>query len=685
MPNATVRLLSLPFLLAASLSIGSEAHGQYSPVPVKNPPWADTTGESPIYPVGDATPVYRAVLDLIYLDGSKRPSVIVMLDTAEGRMGGPCAFAKCIGVTWKHKSKIDTATVLAFARFSRKRPGLVQFGYPIPIVFISYDDIRRMDADGRELIAAHPMPHDLPKREWGFWTELQRKYPGAWGGTIMSKVGFNKQHTEALVQAHQWCSDDCRVHETFFLKKTKGRWRVVERIPEQVEPGYSPYGRYLGPLGKTPKESEIVPVDRPGVPYEATARADVYRIVLDSLYSVNGERPKRIVLTNWFSTPGWIDSTHRSAIDPALVKKFSVLGAIRAPFDAISGNRFAISTLPLDSVPALRERGVAIDASQAAQPFWLAFAKKYPDAWGMLGVSRIAFNSNRSQALVNTYHACGNSCLTRDAWFLTRSGKTWRIAARMPAEQQPLLEIEPLRYVGADISPTAYRPRRLQGVVTDDGTGLAMAGLIIRVRRMLLTNGFTVDDPTLRTDSLGRFTLTRLPLNAALTLFFDCPNGRRQQSLPFFTPVMVRPGMDTTINVSFPFSACAQVPPDSVGRTSGASSINHGPSFSQRATWMYLTAGAKPGLRARMSTCLNLIPVNEAYPPDEAVVRATTASGASPLLISTSAPATARWFGPMTVTPIVLGVVVAGGPSGSWAVSESSKICCASGRAAGST
>jgi len=41
--------------------IATAARGQQSPVPF----WNDTTNESPIYPVGDAAPVYRAVLDLI--------------------------------------------------------------------------------------------------------------------------------------------------------------------------------------------------------------------------------------------------------------------------------------------------------------------------------------------------------------------------------------------------------------------------------------------------------------------------------------------------------------------------------------------------------------------------------------------------------------------------------------------
>jgi hypothetical protein len=564
--------------LAAFAVFVSSSGAQLSPTPVKTSPWADTTNESPIYPVGDAVPVYRAVLDLLYLDGNKRPPVIIMLDSAEGgHVGGPCPIAKCIGDPWKHKSKMDTSTLRAYAQMTRKRPGLVQFGYPIPIVFISYDDVRRMDADGRELLASHPMPPDLPKRSSGLWAELQRKYPGAWGVTILSKVAFNSRHTEALVQAHQWCSDDCRVHETLFLKQTRGRWRVVERIPEQVDPGYSPYGRYLGPIGTTPKESEILTVDRPGVPTEATARAAVYRMVLDSLYSVNGERPKRIVLTNWSWTGGEIPA-HSSTIDPALAKKFAVLGAIRAPFDAISGYRVPISILPLDSVPSLRERGAALDVEATGYPFYVAFAKKYPGAWGMLGVSRIAFNANRSGALVNTYHACGNSCVNRDTWFLTRSGKTWQIAERIPGEKQSNVEVEPLRYLGADVSPIAYRPRRVQGVVTDEVTGKPLPFLDIIIRRAL-NSGVNVTEPPVRTDAAGHYTLTNLPLNAGVTMIVPCPG---QQHAAQVQPIGVMPGMDTTINILVNFGICdttaAKAPPPAPSPLSGAQAFISGDS-----------------------------------------------------------------------------------------------------------
>jgi len=674
-------------VVALSSSARAYAHAQAAPTPATIPFWDDTLSESPIYPIGDAIPVYRAVLDLLYLDGNKRPSVIVMLDTAEGHMGGPCPFDHCpagSGV-WKHKSKMDTSTVMAYARLTRKRPGIRPFGYPIPIVFYSLDDLHRMEADGREFIASHPMPNDLPKRNWGSWAELERKYPGAWGAISLTKVGFNQRHTEALVQAHEFCGDDCRVHETFFLRQTKGRWRVVERIAEEVDPGTTPYGRYLGPAVTGTSGSEILTVDRPGVPYEATARADVYRIVLDSLYSVNGERPKRIVLTNWFWTPGQIPN-HTSPIDSALVKKFAVLGGIRAPFDAISRYRVPISILPVDSVPALRERGKELDVEQTGFPFWVAFAKKYRGAWGMLGLSRIAFNADRSQALVSTYHACGDGCVAGDIWFMTRAGKQWQIAERIKRDYRPTVDIEPLRYVGADVNPASYRPRRVQGVVTNAETGAPIPGFTVRIHRTL-NSGLNIDDPSPRTDSLGMFSISRLPLNATMTLIFDCPNGSSDGRM--FVPLYVVPGLDTTINIPFSLAACNFVPPapapDSAGHIKGVSSIPQGPSFAQRMTWMYFTAVAKPNARTRMRTWRNLIPLNEKYPPADVVVRAMTESGASPFMMATSAPPTPRCLGSVTTPPMVLGVVDGGGPSGSFAVSESSNSCSPFGRADGST
>jgi len=72
------------FLAAVFVALSSGVRAQVARAPTTVPFWDDTLSESPIYPIGDAIPVYRAVLDLIYLDGNKRPSVIVMLDSAVG-------------------------------------------------------------------------------------------------------------------------------------------------------------------------------------------------------------------------------------------------------------------------------------------------------------------------------------------------------------------------------------------------------------------------------------------------------------------------------------------------------------------------------------------------------------------------------------------------------------------------
>ncbi|HEX6627668.1 MAG TPA: hypothetical protein VF105_06930, partial [Gemmatimonadaceae bacterium] len=219
---------------AALVALASTSAAQRTARPARPPFWADTVGESPIYPVGEALPVYRAVLDLLYLDGDRRPSVIIMWDTAERRSSpGPCPIARCPGPQWTHKSRIDTTTVLALARLSPKRPRIRDFGYPIPLVLISPNDVRRMMADGNELLADRPRQGNEGMMA-GFWAELARKYPGAWGVTILSKVGFNRRKTEALINVHQWCGDGCRSLENIFLRKTAGRWRVLERIPSEV-------------------------------------------------------------------------------------------------------------------------------------------------------------------------------------------------------------------------------------------------------------------------------------------------------------------------------------------------------------------------------------------------------------------------------------------------------------------
>ncbi|HET9634561.1 MAG TPA: carboxypeptidase-like regulatory domain-containing protein, partial [Gemmatimonadaceae bacterium] len=94
-----------------------------------------------------------------------------------------------------------------------------------------------------------------------------------------------------------------------------------------------------------------------------------------------------------------------------------------------------------------------------------------------------------------------------------------------------------------------------QGVVTDYTTGKPLPFLTIDVHRML-NSGLNVSDPSLRTDSAGRYTITNLPLYSSISLTVPCPDAPHGAAIQSFG---VMPGMDTTINFPVDFDVCKPV------------------------------------------------------------------------------------------------------------------------------
>jgi hypothetical protein len=543
-------LLSLTVL--ASASIGGDAAAQVQPDPRGRPPWADTTGESGVYPIGDAVGVYRAVLDLLFVDGAERPRIIVMHDTAEVRGGGPCPIA--CDRKWPHKSKIDTATVLAFARLSPKRPRIIPFGYPIPIAFLSYEGYSRLRNDvGLRLQRAGRLAYpEAPE----FAAEFAKTYPGTWGHLTLSKVGFNKTHTEALVQASLWCGDQCRSDEILFLRRIAGRWTVVERIPNDAEGTQAWAGmRYRGPAGDNPAASEIVlsPANGRGAS-EGDDAAAVYRTVFDSLYSFHGESPRRIVVSDWFPIDPTPLPANKRPIDPATLSRYMFLRSVRPPFDAKLGYRLPVSVLPRDSIQVLERLGggalerQATENSEWESPFWLAFRQRFPGAWGMLGYTRVAFNTRRTQALVFTNHACGQSCRNADTWLLERRGEKWRIVERIPRERETDWHLDPLRYLGVDANPKTYRPRRIRGRFVAAQSGRPLRQLPVMVKRGERSYRMV-------TDLAGRYSVDSLPLLGPVEFRVDCPNPPLRKSM-LVGGTLTHAGLDTTIDVAIDFGRC---------------------------------------------------------------------------------------------------------------------------------
>jgi hypothetical protein len=410
-----------------------------------------------------------------------------------------------------------------------------------------------------------------------FWAEFRRKYPEAWGYATLTKVGFNDRHTEALVQVGHWCGETCGSKEILFLRRIKARWTVVERIPDYAAVSTASGNlQYRGPTGTSPSESELVvaPSARSAAARsEAVDGAAVYRAVLDSLYSFQGDTPKMVVLTDRYAAPYLQLPPHKSRIDSIVLQKYAFFGGVHALPELTFSYRVPMAILYGDSIPKLEQVGVRLEREnprdiRISAPFWFAFRNKYPGAWGMAGFSRVAFNPEHTQALVYSNHQCGIGCDHGDTWLLERSRERWHIVERIPTGENNNLEytweFEPLRYVGLDAKPNSYRHRLVHAEFTNAVTNRPLSFMDVNVQSEVGGPGvFT-------TDSAGRFALGKMPLIAFLHVGVGCPDQSRPDSL-YGLDFQINPGLDTTINRKIDFRECFRESREPTARTlSGA-------------------------------------------------------------------------------------------------------------------
>lgn len=545
-------------ILSSALSAGAQV--KIPPGYPGKPPWADTARESNVYPVGDAAGVYAAVLDLYFIDGAERPSVIVMHDTAEGQSGGPCPM-QC-PAPWLHKSRIDESTMLAFAKLSPKRPKMIPFRYPIPIAYLSYEQANQLRAEGRTMLEASQKVNRIDGEDW--LAAFTQKFPGAWGFITLSKVAFDDAHKEALVGVRFMCGLACASDEILFLKKIGARWTVIERIPNGDAEGLEPAAsmRYRGSYGTGPGESEVLALSNSPRAEGAHATA-VYETVLDSLYSFHGEFPRRIVVTDWFPVDDKMPA-HSRPIEQSTLARYKFFRGVRAPMFTKLNLRAPVSVLPRDSMPEIETLGkplekIALERQLMTEttPFWLGFRRYYPGAWGMVGFTRVAFNDLRTQALVFTSHSCGSSCRNNDTWLLERTGARWEIIERIPRTSDNDVELDSLRYLGVDANPRGYKSRRVHGafVAKPTGTPLSHLRFTVHINR---------DSSFLQTDDRGRYEINDPPLIAGITIDVPCqeqPMLGGARSSYSTRPLQVAQfashgGLDSTANIQVDLRRC---------------------------------------------------------------------------------------------------------------------------------
>jgi hypothetical protein len=340
--------------------------------------------------------------------------------------------------------------------------------------------------------------------------------------------------------------------------------------------------------------------------------------VLDSLYSFQGASPKRVVITDKFSM-FWeaVLPPHRSRVDSATLEKYAFTGAQRAPLDPHLKYRLPVAILPADSMPKLEERGIELARKlQIADAFWVAFRETYPGAWGMVGFSRVTFNSAYTQAIVYSNHQCGPYCYSGDTWILERPAQRWRVVERIAREHlrmgeafprsqprvgevpQPVYnwELEGLRYVGLDAKPNSYRHRMVYEAFANAVTHQPLSFLKVNILRGVgMSRVYT-------TDSVGRLSLGTVPFDDLVAMIVGCPDQSRPDSI-YAGDFRTTAGSDTTIKVSIDFRQCFHVSRDEqVWTLTGAQAFISETEarfiFPRRAasyTWDLPLKGAYPG------------------------------------------------------------------------------------------
>lgn len=183
--------------------------------------------EGLLYPSGEAAAVYRTVLDTLY-GLVERPPVIILYDSTQGRVSD-CDKSGCHLVP-PHKTLIERSTLRDFDRVTARPPRVplrADFGYRTPILLVGDKDQEELTRLGEQIQASvKARPDEMP-----FWVGMLRRYPGTWGRTVLTAVGFNTRKTQALIQVFHNCAGSCMSIEDMVLTKRNGRWEVVERIP----------------------------------------------------------------------------------------------------------------------------------------------------------------------------------------------------------------------------------------------------------------------------------------------------------------------------------------------------------------------------------------------------------------------------------------------------------------------
>jgi hypothetical protein len=208
------------FLLMATIGFGGAAT-------------APSVSSSP-YPRGEDAAVFRAALDKIFEGGGEK--FVVLLDST---VAWPMPAAD-VRARWRDREHalgrvFDPEMVESFIAANTVRAPIdPNFGYRVPIRLLS-DSLRKVfEARGKILVDEARRNHSSGIDMMPFWTGFYDSYPNAHGYALLSKPGFNRNDTGAIVEFGQGCGSLCGESGYMVLEKRPAGWYVTEKVVEVV-------------------------------------------------------------------------------------------------------------------------------------------------------------------------------------------------------------------------------------------------------------------------------------------------------------------------------------------------------------------------------------------------------------------------------------------------------------------
>ena len=306
----------------------------------------------------------------------------------------------------------------------------------------------------------------------------------------------------------------------------------------------------------------------------------VMTAALDSIYSSHGDHPAMVIVADsLYQRPmGLSDShvlgvTHKSKIDTATIADFEAKSNRSASFP--EGFQYkGLIRFTAEESQFLRERGNEMQRTsrvvRLGEPFWIAFAYAYPNAWGVTYLSPVGLNESHSEALIFVRHECGSGCASEELIVLRKRSGRWQVFERINCglfERSPSGSLRALgqtsrrlailrmqrdstRRAVADSMKSMNAPRRIRGLVVNEQTGRPIANAQIFIHG---STPLKVDSIwRVVADSRGNY-VVRNPLIGGAMLELQCPGPAHRLGATLDAPgLYVAPGIDTVINLRAP-------------------------------------------------------------------------------------------------------------------------------------